>query len=87
MNQQLEYQLKFLGLKYTAIHIDHLVEDVSRDNISYLDFLINLVDAEWEQREKHLLEKRIYKARFSFSKSISDFDFKFHPNVNYEYIK
>ena len=87
MNQQLEYRLKSLGLEYTALHIDHLVEDASRDNISYLDFLINLVNEEWEQREKQLLEKRIHTARFPFSKSISDFDFEFQPSVNEKRVK
>nr|WP_275422259.1 ATP-binding protein [Macrococcus brunensis] len=87
MKQQLEHRLKFLGLEYTALHIDHLVGDASRDNISYLDFLINLVDDEWEQQEKQLLEKRIQKARSPFSKSISDFVFEFQPSVNEKRVK
>ena len=79
--------LNSVRLAAKAHQLDALVEDASANTLSYFDFLDTLVKQEWESKEALDLQKRIQKARFPYSKSIHDFDFKFQPSISEQRVK
>ncbi|MYL65486.1 AAA family ATPase [Bacillus hwajinpoensis] len=75
-------RLKLLGWSYTADQLDGLLEDSSKNNVSYSEFLYTLLSNEIEYKEQLELEKRIKKARLPYVKTIHDFDFPFQPSLD-----
>lgn len=82
MNHSLEERLHQLSWHLTAHQLDGLVEDASKNNVSYLEFFHTLVSLEWENRQSGQLAKRIQRARLPYTKTIHDFDFSFQPSIS-----
>ncbi|WP_221567164.1 IS21-like element helper ATPase IstB [Alkalihalobacillus sp. TS-13] len=83
MNTELLVErLKQLGWSYTADQPDGLLEDSSKNNVSYSEFLYTLLSKEIEYKEAIELEKRIKKSRLPYVKTIHDFDFSFQPSLD-----
>ncbi|TLS34890.1 IS21-like element helper ATPase IstB [Pseudalkalibacillus caeni] len=80
-------RLTQVGWNYTADQIDGLLEDASKNNVPYSDFLITVLSQEIERKEKAALEKRIKKAKLPYVKSIHDFDFSFQPSIDERRVK
>lgn len=80
-------RLEQIGWHYTANQIDGLLEDASKNNVPYSDFLITVLCQEIEQKEKLALEKRLKKAKLPYIKSIHDFDFSFQPSIDERRVK
>ncbi|WP_226586064.1 IS21-like element helper ATPase IstB [Halobacillus litoralis] len=80
-------RLEEIGWHYTADQIDGLLEDASKNNVPYSDFLITLLSQEIEQKEKAALDKRLKKAKLPYIKSIHDFDFSFQPSIDERRVK
>ncbi|MFK3937621.1 IS21-like element helper ATPase IstB [Alkalihalobacillus sp. NPDC078783] len=80
-------RLEEIGWHYTADHIDGLLEDASKNNVPYSDFLITVLSKEMEQKEKAAFNKRLQKAKLPFTKSIHDFDFSFQPSIDERRVK
>ncbi|MEJ9151928.1 AAA family ATPase, partial [Bacillus smithii] len=59
MKDMLIERLQKLGWHHTAHRLDHLLEDASRDNVSYSEFLNTIVLQEMEYQESQQLEKRM----------------------------
>ncbi|WP_279626552.1 ATP-binding protein [Halobacillus karajensis] len=64
-----------------------MLEDASKNNVPYSDFLITLLSQEIEQKEKAALDKRLKKAKLPYIKSIHDFDFSFQPSIDERRVK
>ena len=83
MNAQLiTERLKNVGLVYIANQLDGILEDVSKHNVTYSEFLNTLLQHEIEHKEGAALETRIKKSKLPFHKTIEDFDFSFQPSVS-----
>lgn len=62
------------GWHHTADQIDGLLEDASKHNVPYSEFLNTLLLHEIEKREASALQKRIQHAKLPFHKTIYEFD-------------
>lgn len=87
MNELLIERLKKLGWHHTAHQLDNLLEDASRDNVSYSEFLNTVVLQEIEYQESQQLEKRMKRAKLPYIKTIHDFDFSFQPSISEKRVK
>ncbi|MDM5291792.1 IS21-like element helper ATPase IstB [Peribacillus simplex] len=87
MKNQLEEQLENLGWQETANQLDDLLENASKNNVSYFDFLHTLVLKESEARQSNLLSKRMKSAKLPYTKTIYDFDYTFQPSVSEQRVK
>ncbi len=74
MNELLLERLKKLGWHHTANQLDSLLEDASKDNVSYSEFLHTIVLHETEQQDSDQLEKANETGKAAFTpKTIHDF--------------
>ena len=80
-------RLKKLGWHHTANQLDSLLEDASKDNVSYSEFLHTIVLHETEQQDSDQLEKRMKRAKLPYTKTIHDFDFTFQPSLSEKRVK
>jgi DNA replication protein DnaC len=86
INQLTDHLIR-IGWQLTADQLDGILEDASKDNVPYSEFLNTLLTNEIELREKLELEKRIKKSKLPYFKTIHDFDFKFQPSINEKRVK
>lgn len=87
MKDMLIERLQKLGWHHTAHQLDHLLEDASRDNVSYSEFLNTIVLQEMEYQESQQLEKRMKRAKLPYIKTIHDFGFSFQPSISEKRVK
>ena len=87
MKTLLEERLKALGLENTAHQLDGFVESASSNNISYFEFLNQVIEAEWTYKESQLLAKRVSQAKFPYVKNLADFDFSLQPSISEQRVK
>jgi DNA replication protein DnaC len=77
--EQLQEKIKSLKLHRISEELPGLLQEASKRELSYTDFLQELVNRELAARqERHTLMKTVM-ARFPFQKTIDSFDFKFQP--------
>lgn len=87
MKDQLEEQLENLGWQTIADQLDDLLENASKNNVSYFDFLHTLVLKESEARQANLLAKRMRSAKLPYTKTIHEFDYTFQPSISEQRVK
>lgn len=76
-------------LKLFKIHglLDGCLEEASRDNLSYADFLDHLLGQEISARTEKNVAMRTAMAKFPFVKTLESFDFNFQPSIDKKRIK
>ncbi len=84
---RIESNLVYLGLKRTKEVLDSIIEDASKADLSYLEFLDRLLDIEVAGHKEWRNEQRIQRARFPYLKTIDQFDFDFQPSVDRKRLK
>jgi DNA replication protein DnaC len=84
---RIESNLVYLGLKRTKEVLDSIIEDASKSDLSYLEFLDRLLDIEVAGHKEWRSEQRIQRARFPYLKTIDQFDFDFQPSVDRKRLK
>lgn len=87
MIEQLQYQLKSVRLSGMAENLDVHLQEAKANDLTYEDFLKNLLDAELNRRRDRLLNRRMKQARFPFLKTMEDFDFRFNLSIEKRKIK
>ncbi len=85
--EQLIYKLKAIRLSGMTRQLDIRLQEAASHELSYLDFLKNLVNDEITIRKDRLLNRRFKQAAFPYVKTIDDFDFSFNPSINKQLIK
>ncbi|MED1471937.1 ATP-binding protein [Bacillus salipaludis] len=80
-------RLKSLGFHLTSNLIEGILEDASKDNVSYSDFLNTVLLQEIENKERINLDRRLKKSKLPFYKKIEDFDFDFQSSISERRIK
>lgn len=85
--QHLTERLIKVGWQHTADQIEGLLEDASKDNVPYSEFLNTILLNEIEHRESVALEKRLLKAKLPFQKTIHEFEFDFQPSISEKRVK
>jgi len=85
--ETLIYQLKSIRLSAMAQKLEVRLQEATANELTYLDFIKNLVDDELTIRKDRLLNRRLKQAKFPYYKTIEDFDFSFNPSINKQKIK
>jgi len=84
---QIENKLKTLHLSGIAETLDMRVKQAEKSNCGYLDFLVTVIEDEYERRQSRSLVKRLKKAGFEDEKTLEGFDFTFNPQLPARKIK
>jgi len=84
---ELTYKMKSIRLSGMAEKLTIRLQEAEANDLSYLEFLTNLVDDELSTRQDRLLNKRLKQAKLPFMKTIYDFDFAFNPSINKQKVK
>lgn len=87
VNARIQENSNYLGLKRMSEVLDSMMEEASRANLSYLEFLDRLLESEVAAGKERKAEQRIRLARFPYPKTIDSFDFNFQPSVDKKRIK
>jgi DNA replication protein DnaC len=84
---ELIYKLKSIRLSGMTRNIDIRVHEAIAQELTYPDFLSNLIEDELSVRKDRLLNRRLKQAQFPYLKTIDDFDFGFNNSINNTQIK
>ncbi len=76
-----------LKLKRVAELLDPICERATKNSLSYLDFLAELLEAEDSSRAERRLLAKTRLAHFPFHKTLADFDFSFQPSIDRKQIQ
>src|SRR5260370_16516613 len=63
------------------------LEEAAKKEVSYADFLDDLLTLEVGSKSQKHLAMRIAMARFPFHKTLESFDFKFQPSIDAKLIR
>src|SRR2546423_10303703 len=80
--ERLQTALETLGLKAVEARLENLLEQASKKEPSYADFLEELLSCEVEARRTRYLRARLQLAHFPFVKTFEQFDFGFQPSLD-----
>ena len=81
MNDELNQLLTNLHLKRIREIVDDEIAHAEREQLSYSEFLIRLLRAQWHFRQESALAYRIKAARMPEEWTLESFPFKRQPNV------
>lgn len=84
---QIESKLKLLRLTGMLQTLPARLKQAEDGNSGYLDFLITLLEDEYERRQSCSLLKRLKKAGFEEEKTLEGFDFSFNPQIPAKKVK
>jgi DNA replication protein DnaC len=82
----IQQQCKVLRLPAIAAQCGQLAEQAVRERRSHLGFLEALLQAELEEREDRLVERRIREAHLPRMKTLEEFDFARNPKISAQQI-
>lgn len=78
--------LTHLGLHAAATVLPAWLERAARDEVSYEDLIVGVLEEEAAVREKAETQRRLRQAAFPFAASIEQFDFRFRPELKRQVI-
>jgi len=84
---QLESKLKELRLIGMLQTLPIRIKQAEESNSGYQDFLMTLIEDEYERRQSGRLLKRLRQAGFEEEKTLEGFDFSFNPQIPVKKIK
>jgi DNA replication protein DnaC len=79
---QLDVQLQRLHLQYIQSNYQTLARKAAEQQLSYLDYLAQLIEGEFTAREMRSIERRIKNARFPVRKTLDDFQWSWPKKIN-----
>ncbi len=79
--EQILYQLKMIRLSGMANGLPIRIQEAQANDLSYLDFLANLLKDELLKRQERLLNRRLKSAKLPELKTLDTFDFSFNPAI------
>jgi DNA replication protein DnaC len=82
VEERVRLGLERLRLGRMAEVLNPVCEEASRESVSYLDFLDQLLQAEQTARFERNVEVRTRLARLPYHKTMADFDYSFQPSVD-----
>ena len=78
----LAHHLKALKLPTFLREYDKQARQCASEGVDHTGYLLRLAELELLERERRLVERRIYQARFPAVKSLDSFDFAAIPSLN-----
>jgi DNA replication protein DnaC len=85
--ERLQGTLNTLGLKAVELRLENLLEQASKKEPSYADFLEQLLGCEVDARRSRYLRARLQLAHLPFVKTFDQFDFSFQPSIDERQIR
>src|ERR1700745_4036274 len=85
--ERLQGALNGLGLKAVEARLENLLEQATKKESSYADFLDELLGCEVEARRGRYLRARLQLAHLPFLKTFDQFDFGFQPSIDERQIR
>src|ERR1700757_1516725 len=85
--ERLQTALNGLGLKAVEARLENLLEQASKKEPSYADFLDELLSCEVDARRGRYLRARLQLAHLPFVKNFDHFDFSFQPSIDERQIR
>lgn len=83
---RLEILLDQLHLHHVAAVLSDHLERAAREELSYADFLHDLLEGEATERMDADTQRRLLQADFPFAATIEQFDFRFRPDLKRQVI-
>jgi len=80
--ERIQSMLNGLGLKAVEARLEALLEQASKKEPSYADFLDELLSCEVDARRIRYLRARLQLAHLPFMKTFEHFDFGFQPSID-----
>jgi DNA replication protein DnaC len=77
-----QQQCKVLRMPTVAAQCEALAKQAARENQSHVSYLIALLGAEIEERDRHVVARRIKEARFPRVKTLEEYDFSKAPHIS-----
>lgn len=87
INGQIEYKLRQLKLTGIIQTLPVRVKQAEGSKAGYEEFLMMLIEDEYERRQSGRLLKRLKQAGFEEEKTLEGFDFGFNPQIPVKRIK
>jgi DNA replication protein DnaC len=85
--ERLQTALETLGLKAVEARLENLLEQASKKEPSYADFLDELLNCEVEARRTRYMKAKLQLAHLPFVKNFEQFDFHFQPSLDERQIR
>lgn len=85
--ERIQTALTGLGLKAVEARIESLLEQASKKETSYAEFLDELLSCEVDARRTRYLRARLQLAHLPFVKTFDQFDFSFQPSIDERQIR
>jgi DNA replication protein DnaC len=85
--EQARAQLEHLGMTQAAAVLDSRLEAASQKEVSYADFLADLLGIEAAARRERYLTTRTRLAHLPFIRTLEQFDFGFQPSIDQRQVK
>ena len=85
--ERIQMALTTLGLKAVEARLEGLLEQASKKESSYADFLEELLGCEVDARRSRYLKARLQLAHLPFVKTFDQFDFGFQPSIDEKLIR
>src|SRR5512135_396488 len=85
--ERLQTSLNGLGLKAVEARLESLLEQASKKEPSYADFLDELLSCEIDARRSRYLKTRLQLAHLPYVKNFDQFDFSFQPSIDERQIR
>lgn len=79
---QLESHLNSLQLKGLIPVYQGIIENASKSNLTYHEFLAVLFEHEVKRKKEGSINAKVSKAKFPYFKTLDQFDFSFQPSLN-----
>jgi DNA replication protein DnaC len=85
--ERIQGSLQSLGLKAIEARLENLLEQASKKESSYADFLDQLLACEVDARRTRYLRARLQLAHLPFVKNFDQFEFAFQPSIDERQIR
>lgn len=85
--ERMQEQMRSLKLPRVADELPGLLQEASKKDLSYTDFLGELIARELAAKYERHTQMKTTMARFPFQKTIESFDFKFQPSIEVKVIR
>jgi len=85
--EQARVHLEQLGLTQAAEVLDSRLQQAAHKELSYVDFLLDLLSVEVAARRERYLKTRTRLAHFPFQRTLEQFDFSFQPSIDERLIR
>jgi DNA replication protein DnaC len=84
---QLKNNLEYLKLNQMNLHLDEVLDFITKNSLSFAEGLVKLTAHEIDCKEANMIRSMVKVAGFPHHKELKDFDFSFQPSINKQEIQ